>query len=265
MNEDHDAIHADADTRRIAGQVARELPPLLNIEHQELIRAMERAQANIAMNREYLESRVSDLGGKLDDRYHMQTKALDAAFIAQTTAMTAAFDANEKAVAIVQQLNNTRLDSLTRMLDERYATQTKALDAAFLAQQAAMTTAFSAAEKAVQAALLAAEKAVDKANTASEKRFEAVNEFRAQLGDIIATMMPRTEVGAITKALEDKIADMKSTQDKMGAGQLATEETTRYTRGDYRANMGTYIAVGSAVVSLLAVVIMFIAMVTGRA
>lgn len=239
------------ETRRVAGAVARELPPLLNIEHQELIRAMERAQANIVTNREYLESKIRDLGEKLDDRYHMQTKALDAAFVAQITAMTAAFEANEKSVAIVQQLNNTRLDSLTRMLDERYATQTKALDAAFLAQQAAMTTAFSAAEKAVQAALLAAEKAVDKANTASEKRFEAVNEFRAQLADIIATMMPRTEVAALFKGVEDKVSDLKSTQDRVGGTSEGKTNTMATNWGYLVGAVGIVAVIATLVLALI--------------
>ncbi len=126
-----------------------------------------------------------------------------------------------------KELFATQLNLSMKMLDERYATQTKALDAAFLAQQAAMTTAFSAAEKAVQAALLAAEKAVDKANTASEKRFEAVNEFRAQLADIISTMMPRTEVATLVGSLEDKILDMKSTVDKGFSANAGAERGSR--------------------------------------
>lgn len=92
-------------------------------------------------------------------------------------------------VATSQQLTDLRT-----LLDERYATQTKALDAAFLAQQ-----------KAVQAALQAAETATAKADIANEKRFESVNEFRAQLADVIATLISRAESVAITGAISEKL------------------------------------------------------------
>lgn len=93
----------------------------------------------------------------------------------------------------------------TKMLDERYATQTKALDAAFIAQQTAMRTALEAAEKAVQAALTAAKEAVSKSEVAAEKRFESVNEFRAQLQDIIATLVSKVEVDAKFTSITDKM------------------------------------------------------------
>lgn len=86
---------------------------------------------------------------------------------------------------------------LRGLLDERYATQTKALDAAFVA-----------AEKAVATALDSAEKAVAKAETAAERRFEAVNEFRGQLADQAATLMPRIEYEAKHHALERQVDDL---------------------------------------------------------
>jgi len=92
-----------------------------------------------------------------------------------------------------------------RALDERYLTQTKALDAALVAQQTAMQTAFTAADRAVQAALESAEKAVTKAEIAAEKRFEAVNEFRGQLADQAARLMPRTESDVRFNAVAEKL------------------------------------------------------------
>lgn len=94
--------------------------------------------------------------------------------------------------AILQQFRD-----LERLLDERYATQTKALDAAFVA-----------AEKAVAAALESAEKAVAKAEMAAERRFEAVNEFRGQLADQAATLMPRIEYEAKHHALEKQVDEL---------------------------------------------------------
>lgn len=64
---------------------------------------------------------------------------------------------------------------------------------------------FTDQDKAVQAALLAAKEAVIKAEVATEKRFEATNEFRGQLADQTATLLPRSEYDSNHKALEDKI------------------------------------------------------------
>lgn len=64
---------------------------------------------------------------------------------------------------------------------------------------------FTDSDKAIQAALLAAKEAVLKAENATEKRFEATNEFRGQLADQTATLLPRSEYDSNHKALEDKI------------------------------------------------------------
>lgn len=80
---------------------------------------------------------------------------------------------------------------------------------------------FDSQEKAVNAALAAAQKAVDKAEVASEKRFEAVNEFRAALGDQARLLMPRIEAEQAFKAMAEKI-DVLTTRinarDDRGAG-----------------------------------------------
>jgi hypothetical protein len=73
---------------------------------------------------------------------------------------------------------------------------------------------FFAAETAVQAALSSAEKAVEKANTASEKRFDAVNEFRGQLNDMMITLIPRNEAEARFNDQARQISEMKSIIDK---------------------------------------------------
>lgn len=107
---------------------------------------------------------------------------------------------------------------LLMILDERgrrYAAQFAAMQAIaveadkryeqrFLAQQEAVQAALAAQEKAVNAALLAADRAVAKAEAASEKRFESVNEFRAQLSDQAANLMPRGEAEARFQATSEK-------------------------------------------------------------
>jgi len=109
-----------------------------------------------------------------------------------------------------------QLDDMRATLQERYETQTKAVDAAFLAQQTAMQTALTAAERAVATAMLAAEKAVDKAESAAEKRFEAVNEFRGQLNDIVTTLISRAEAETRITALSEKLdAESERTQTRI--------------------------------------------------
>lgn len=101
---------------------------------------------------------------------------------------------------------NRLLAEMDLRYQQRYDAQIKALNAALLA-----------AEKAVATALLSAKEAVNKAETAAERRFASVNEFRAQLGDQAATLMPRVEA-------EQRIA---SVAEKIGATDVRMGELTR--------------------------------------
>ena len=123
----------------------------------------------------------------------------------------------------------------------------------FTAQQIALRDALVAQEKAVQAALLAAQDAVNKAETAAEKRFDAVNEFRAQLADQAATLMPRQE----TQVLLDGLAERIDQQSKrIGDGEKRINEFAGHARG---ANdvwgyvigaFGIFVAVAAIVVAV---------------
>lgn len=81
------------------------------------------------------------------------------------------------------------------------------------------TAALASQDKAVQIALIASEKAVAKAEAAAEKRFESNNEFRGQLSDQAATLMPRAEAEQRLAALADKIDDLKGSS-RAGASTL---------------------------------------------
>jgi hypothetical protein len=84
----------------------------------------------------------------------------------------------------------------------------------YKAQQIALTAALTSQEKAVNAALAATDRAVSKAEVASDKRFESVNEFRGNMSDMQATLMPRAEAESRIKSLEDKLQTaIKSIQD----------------------------------------------------
>jgi hypothetical protein len=76
-----------------------------------------------------------------------------------------------------------------RLFDER----DRRYEQRFEAQEKAVDTAMVAAEKAVNAALAAAKEAVNKAEISQDKRNLEQNEFRGQLKDQAATLMPRAE------------------------------------------------------------------------
>jgi hypothetical protein len=95
----------------------------------------------------------------------------------------------------------------------------------FDAQQLALRDALLAQEKAVSAALLAAQEAVSKAETAAEKRFDAVNEFRAQLADQAATLMPRSEATVVFDGQNEKISALEK---RVNQGTGRAEGLTQY-------------------------------------
>jgi hypothetical protein len=161
----------------------------------------------------------------------------------------------------LKELIEAKLADMRDLLQERYATQTKALDAAFLAQQAAVATSFDASEKAMAAALLAAKEAVEKANLANEKRFDSVNEFRAQLNDMIGTLLPRAEAEVRFTGLDSKVADNKDSiagmksADAAAAGRLLGTATSqsegRDMRADSRGSMAIVVSAIAAAAALL--------------
>lgn len=71
-------------------------------------------------------------------------------------------------------------------------------------RERSMNQRFADTEKAVSAALAAAKEAVAKAEAAAEKRYESLNEFRGTLRDQQATLIPRAEVTALLKSIDDK-------------------------------------------------------------
>lgn len=90
-------------------------------------------------------------------------------------------------------------------LEQRLIDAQSRNDDRFVAQASAVKTAMEASEKAIAAAMTASEKAVLKAENASEKRFEAVNEFRGLVNDIVARLLSRAEADAKFVSLNEKI------------------------------------------------------------
>jgi hypothetical protein len=74
---------------------------------------------------------------------------------------------------------------------------------------------FEAIREATAAALASAKEAVAKAESANERRFESVNEFRAQLNDMIASLISKDVAEARFKALETMVRDVNDRLNRM--------------------------------------------------
>lgn len=181
--------------------------------------------------RVFLSGKLSDLHEMLQERYVMQTKAVDAAFSAQQTAM-----------------------------------QTAKIE-----QAIAMVTALAAQKEAVQTAMAAAEKAVAKAETAADKRFESVNEFREQLADQADTFASKNDMDVRMKAITDKLEyearylnEKGTARDqvisslelrlsrRLDLSQGEDTGTAQY-RGNKRQDSSLMVSIGSLVLAVIAV------------
>ena len=142
----------------------------------------------------YIETRFNLLTESVKDKLEAQDQALLASGEAARAAVLAAKAAAEAA----SQASDLRYQ-------QRFEAQSDALSAAFLSQQTAMQTAFVVAEKAVQAALAAADRAVSKAELAADKRFEALNELRQMLTEMVGNLVPKSEAEQRFNGLGEKI------------------------------------------------------------
>jgi hypothetical protein len=101
-------------------------------------------------------------------------------------------------------------------------------------------------DKALTAALAAAEKAVGVANTANEKRLDAVNEFRAQQGDLIRSFLTRTEYQAAHSALVEKVEGLAD-HNAERIGELDKRVTARLAELELRLSSRLDVAGGREV------------------
>lgn len=92
----------------------------------------------------------------------------------------------------------TRIRELT---DAKFVTY----ETLITSQAEKVALALDATEKAIGKAEVATSKAIDKAEVANADRFAAVNEFRGQLSDQVATFMPRSEHGVEMSACAERI------------------------------------------------------------
>lgn len=90
-------------------------------------------------------------------------------------------------------------------------------------QREALNNAILSVEKAAQVAMMASEKAINKADNASEKRFDAVNEFRAAMGDQAARLITRAEVDQRMTGQDKENANIVSRIDRIEAKGLGLQ------------------------------------------
>lgn len=141
----------------------------------------------------------------VETRFNLLTEAILAASNSQASSLSAAIEGMKAALAAAKVANETLSAAADMRYQQRFEAQSDALAAAFQSQQQAMQTAFTVAEKAVQAALAAADRAVSKAELASDKRFEALNELRQMLNDMVGNLIPRPEATQRFDSLAEKI------------------------------------------------------------
>jgi hypothetical protein len=108
----------------------------------------------------------------------------------------------------------TVVDERDRLYDTRFKAAETAVAAALAAQEKAVGAALAAQEKQTASSFLASEKAIVKAEDAQKDYNSRSNEFRGQLDDQAKTLMPRTEVNTMIRALEDKIVTADTDREK---------------------------------------------------
>ena len=169
-------------------------------------------------------------------------------------------------LAEIDKRNDARFSGSDRLHEQRFAdfrTDANERDLRyqqrFDAQEKAVRDALAAAKEAVTAALIAADRAVTKAELASERRFEGVNEFRAQLADQAATLMPRAESTLILNTINDKvdvavarIDERLSKISEAGVSTKSGHEGAAIIGDKWRTTM---LAIASIAISLITVIV----------
>lgn len=119
-------------------------------------------------------------------------------------------------------------------------------------------TRLRSAEERVDIAFASSEKAIEKAETAHEKRLDSVNEFRGQLADQTATLMPRIEAETRINQLAElmTLLDNRLTADIAGIhARLNITDGQRLGSKDTTTSLYAFIgAIATLIVVAIAVV-----------
>lgn len=189
------------DLGRLNGQLRERLATL----ETSLSQVLKESDAKIAV----LESMVDSLQKQVIERIQSSRESIALALTAAEKTTSIAQQTADKAMAKADaKADMVYLESQIRSLKDAFQDQISA-------QEKAITAALNASQSALKSALDASEKAITKAEEANEKRFQAVNEFRAQLGDQQKTFATRDEVTFKFQAVEKKLDEMLEWQRRM--------------------------------------------------
>lgn len=193
----------------------------------------------------------------VETRFNLLTESVREKLGAQDAAVVAAVEAARSAVLAAKSAADAAAAANDLRYQQRFEAQSDALSAAFLSQQTAMQTAFVVAEKAVQAALAAADRAVSKAELAADKRFEALNELRQMLTDMVGNLVPKPEAATRHQSLVERIEAnsrrINSIEDRLNT-DAGAKLGGRQTRDDTRI----YLTLGITVIGILLAIATFI-------
>lgn len=107
-----------------------------------------------------------------------------------------------------------RYADLDKRIDQRIGDLDRRVDQRFTDSDTAVKAALASAEKAVNAANVSSDRAVEKAEGAAQIRFSEQNEFRGQLKDQAAGLMPRSEAESSFTAIRSQLAALSSRMDR---------------------------------------------------
>jgi hypothetical protein len=193
----------------------------------------------------------------IETRFNLLTVTLKEQSEAQRDALAGIVEASKVAMLSIKAAVEASQVAADLRYQQRFEAQSDALAAAFLSQQTAMQTALKTAQEAVQAALAAADRAVSKAELAADKRFEALNELRQMLNDMVATLFPRTEAVQQFKTVSEKIeGNAKRIEIIEGRLNISAGEGLGSARS--RDSTRTYITVGISIIGVLILLATFI-------
>lgn len=195
---------------------------------------------------------------RLDESMRARLEASEARLQGEINLTSARFNAVDQDHEAIRACINGRFiateqehQALRELLEEKLSGEVNLTTERFRAQERASGIALVAAEGALKAALSSAEKAVEKANAATDKRFDAVNEFRGQLGDIQRTLISRAESEARMSALDARISDIKTAVDKGFTGTDTRRETIGQYWGYIVGAVGVLATVAVSIISMM--------------
>lgn len=158
---------------------------------------------------------------------------------AQDALLTTLHESNARIAEQVQALaTHAAVDEAVKETVTRVAAKAEALDRLTDSKFITLRTLVDSQAEKVALALTASDKAVAKAELASDKRFEGVNEFREQLRDQAATLMPRSEAEQRIASTAAMLQDVNKRLDEMAA-RIDRNEGQAMGRGDSSRNFAT--------------------------